>query len=228
MIEVECAAGPELDLVGVASHPAQIKGLYQILGEFCHLFRNKLNCMRLSLYLAKRQAAPGSAERWADLEAKYRDVEQFLDQLQLICRPMPLTPITLELGRYLEERRPTWERWLKEGGRRLILVPPVPESVAIFDPNRLIQALDALMAWRAGEGRAGSLIRLTWQTREGQTQLDWEEPEGPGPSLVWSSNSLALPIAVRIMTAHGGSLELSESLGLRMCLRWPVPGGPCP
>src|SRR5689334_2037426 len=101
-MESELASGLELDLIGVAAHPARIKGLHHILSEFCHLFRNKLNCMRLSLYLAKRQAPPDMVTRWAELEARYREVEQFLDQLQLICRPMPLKPMSLDLGQFLE------------------------------------------------------------------------------------------------------------------------------
>src|SRR4051794_23741478 len=162
-MESEIASGLALDLVGVATHPARIKGLHHILSEFCHLFRNKLNCMRLSLYLAKRHASPEMVARWAELEARYREVEHFLEQLQLICRPMPLKPIALDLGRFLEEHRAIWERWLSVGHRRLALVPPISESVCSFDPNRMAQALDALMTWRAGEGKPGSVVRISWR-----------------------------------------------------------------
>src|SRR5438105_1985449 len=47
MVEAEVVEGQSSALVAVASDPARIGSLYQILGEYCHRFRNQLNGLEL-------------------------------------------------------------------------------------------------------------------------------------------------------------------------------------
>jgi hypothetical protein len=212
-------------LLGIASDPSRIDTLHRILDRYFHRFRNRLNSMKLSLYLAKKQAAEGDIARWAELEARYRVIEQFLDQVQTLCRPIHLNPIRESLGKLLEERLPAWVQWHVDRGRRLEVTRPDGPAVGSFDPSRLGQAVDALVAWRAEVGDPETPAHLSWWEDGGSLHLSWAESGSGRPAHGAPSHrcsSLALPLLARVVTAHGGTLDISEREGLRFLLRWPA------
>ena len=212
--------------VDTAGDPNRVGRLYEVLREYCHTFRNHLNGLRLSLYLARRPAEGEQVSRWDDLERESRRIEALLDQVQEICKPMPLHPIRYALGAALEERGPTWVEWLSAAGRPLDWDRPVDPALGWFDPTRLIRALDALAAWRAEAGEPGTPVRLGWRRDDDWLEVEWSEPnstrlEPPN----WAANqpiSLALPLIARVMTAHDGKLTVHRDRGVRFVLRWPV------
>jgi hypothetical protein len=212
-------------LLAIVNDPARIGALYDVLREYCHQSRNFLNSLKLSLYLAKRSACPASVCAWDKLEQEYRDVEMFLERLQLICRPMPLTPMTSALCHVLEERRAAWTHWLSSRGRTLELVAPKAAVTGRFDPARLTQGLDALAAWRARGGEPGTTVRLEWRARGEEFVLNWDEPGGtiiePEAGIRHRPDCLALPLMARIIAAHGGKLAIAYQHGLQVRLRWP-------
>jgi hypothetical protein len=215
-------------LLRVAADPESLDSLHGLLGGFCHKCRNALNGLKLSLYLAKRLSHPEALAQLKELESHYDSLERLFDRLQLICRPMAITPITLPLGLLIEERRGTWDEWMARRGRRLLVSSPGEAVIGEFDPNRLTQGLDALVAWRAGDGAPGEPARLRWRLQNQQFQLDWVERSAQGldldsaPGGLDLSESLALPLLARVISAHGGHLDLTVRDGLRIGLRWPV------
>jgi hypothetical protein len=202
-------------LLPVAGDPREVARLYGLLREFCHTFRNRLNCLKLSLYLAERQARGG--ETFTELTRRYSDVEQFVDRVQAICRPLRLLPMRVSMGTVLEERRAAWTAWLSARSRSLEWGPPPEDPPTILDGVQLAHALDSLVAWRAQQGREGDPVRLGWRTISGELSLVWEERGltalRPAPGSV---PNLALPLLARVVSAHGGRVLVSDQDGFRI------------
>jgi hypothetical protein len=212
-------------LLPIASDAESIGRLYGVVGEFCHVLRNRLNCLKLGLYLAQRpDVGPAALD---ETTRYYREIELFVERIQAICRPMRLTRVAVPLGQVLAERRSAWADWLAPRGRVLQWSPPHQESPASLDPGLLAYGLDALVSWRAEAGRAGSAVRLAWRQVAGEVRLSWEEPaeDPPAPSSD-RAPSLALPLMARILAAHDGNLELREGDGFALEMTLPVPFNP--
>jgi hypothetical protein len=214
-------------LLVIAADPTRVGSLHHILGGYCHQFRNRLHSLKFCMYLANRSesARAPHKEPWTELESKYLELEQFVEHLQTICRPMRLSPIRFSLGAVLEERREVWSQWLDVRKRTLEIIAPESAVIGCFDPSRLTHALDALVAWRAEVGQAGTPVRVEWGSENDQLLLNWDEPgELSLESVSFSSDrpiSLALPMMARVAAAHGGSLMIVLQNHLRFSLRWP-------
>jgi hypothetical protein len=129
----------------------------------------------------------------------------------------------------IEERRAGWSEALAARRRRLELAPPPLPPVGDFDPARLGQAFDDLVAWRAGAGAPGSALRLAWGVQGGSFVVRWDEPAGsgpgpgPGPDDGLGAQAVrVVPLLTRIMTLHGGSVEATARDGWQLTLRWPL------
>jgi hypothetical protein len=212
-------------LLPIAADAETLDRLYGLLGEFCHVLRNRLNCLKLGLYLAQRpDAGPWALEETA---RHYQEVEQFVERLQAVCRPMRLTPVAVPLGEVLEERHGAWTEWLAARGRDLDWSPPQAEAPSSLDAGLLAYALDGLVAWRAESGRPGTPVRLAWRQAADSVRLTWEESDAgqdePSPD---RAPSLALPLLARVASAHAGGLELPDGPGFRLTLRLPAPFEP--
>jgi hypothetical protein len=202
-------------LLPVAGDPREIACLYSLLREFCHTFRNRLNGLKLGLYLAECKSTTGGP--FAELTRRYAEVEQFVDRVQAICRPLRLTPMPLTLGTILAERRASWTDCLAARGRTLEFAPPREESRAVLDGVLLAHALDSLVAWRAEEGGEDEPVRLAWHSGSGQIDLTWDEPRTrPCRPRRDSVPTLALPLLARVASAHGGHLVVSDDDGFRV------------
>ena len=111
----------------------------------------------------------------------------------------------------------------------------------MFDPMRLTQGLDDLVAWRAALGNPTLDLRVEWSVVDGEYRVFWDEPPARAAaarpattaSTTWESQILdafAVPLLTRIMASHGGSLETDESPseGWRLTMRWPLDARPTP
>ena len=209
----------------VAADDGRSKELSQTLRVFFHDARNRLNSLKIGLYLARRAASMTGAI-WDELDQSYRGLEQLVDRLQTICRSVELAPISGDIGNWLEERRSSWTSRLGTTGRRLDWAPPAMPAIGYFDPRRLIEGLDALVGWRAGEGGHDGPVLLTWRRVDDHFHLEWSEeglrPDEPLEGRDGRSVSMALPLLASIMTAHGGSLSVSSRGGLVVRMTWPT------
>jgi hypothetical protein len=211
--------------------PGRIGALHAILGPFCHQSRNVLNCLKMSLYLSRRDEARGPSRPWAEVERRYGEVEQLYDRLQTICRPLTLACVRMPLGLLLEDRRAAWTACFAAHERKLELIGPSDPDAGDYDPNSLGQALDALVTWRAGEGEPGDAACLRWWTQGGHFHLEWTESEAHqagverrGTGVARRSDPtdpLVLPLLGRVILAHGGEIELVRPSGRHVRLSWP-------
>jgi hypothetical protein len=219
-----------ITLFRIASNPDMVQALHEVLGGFCHQCRNLLNSLRLSLYLANRDANASKLPQWPDLEGQYRSVEQLVDRLQAICRPMSLSLIRAPLSLVMRDREAAWTLAMSERDRSLQLVPPEGPDVGDFDPIRLADSLDAFVRWRAEVGEPAGQATLRWGVVDDWFELEWIEPtaETLQPAEVPSSgiDPLALPLLARVISAHGGTLSLQTCDGLHLGARWPLVARP--
>lgn len=213
-------------LLAIACDPTLRQSVYLRLGEYCHQCRNRLNSMKLSLYLAQRASSESHGGRWEAIEGHYRELEARIERIQTICRPMVLSPVTVGLDLLVEDRRGDWAALLADRGGELDCVAPSERAVASLDVDRFGSALDALAAWRAGAISPGTTTRLRWRVEAGRAHLTWEEdrprmkfslPPDHGPDRTWT-----LPFLARVISAHEGDLLLRDGDGWRIDLSWPA------
>lgn len=229
----EPGASDELDrsLLKVAADPRQVGGLHSILGDFCHQFRNRLHSVNICIYLFSRAQQGQASGNWLDLVGRYRELERLFEQVHTFCRPARLGLIRFALGGIFEERKATWTAWLGKTGGTLALEPPQDEAVGRFDPTRLTEALDGLVAWRArsGVGCDGLEVTIAWGLRDDRLFITFNErserPRQAGEPATEQVISLALPVAARVVADHGGRLELEPGDDFKVRMSWPREAG---
>jgi hypothetical protein len=211
-------------LLEIAADPAAVADLYRVLRPFSHEFRNRLNSLNLARYLAGAGLRSESREPWRQVDVSYRALLKLIDHVQLIAKPLQLAPIRCFLDDLIQERMPAWSQWLADHNRHLKLLAPADPVSGFFDPARFTQGLDALVAWRAEEGKPGGSVHLSWHAQDSELVLDWYEPGRPAPAVLGRGDgpvSLALPVMARVVADHGGTLKTSSRRGLRFTLTWP-------
>ncbi len=212
-------------LAMVIANPDDSESLHKLLGTYCHQSRNLLHTMKLSLFLAQRSSPSAESEKWGALERDYLAVEHFFDRLQVVCRPMAVSPVRMSLSLLIEDRLDDWSKWFAGRGRCLEVIAPDGPAVGDYDPARMAQGLDAFVAWRVDSGRGGESATLRWGVDDRHFHLEWNEPDADGRDLpeerLHPPERLALPLLTRVMSAHAGALEFAVQDGLRLRLRWP-------
>jgi hypothetical protein len=214
-------------LAVVARDPNATAALYQAIGEYCHVVRNRLHCLRIGLYLERMEAPPEQEPEWHHLEQRYFEVEQFIHQLQTLLRPLEVEPVHASLDALLAQLSPRWTGVLNARGIQMHCSPPNKEAWGMFDSQRLAESFDALAAWRAEQCAHGATVRVTWNDDGSFLHVSWHEiavgSEIATPSCerAQSPVSLVLPTVVKVMAAHGGDVHFDASRGWRVDLQWP-------
>lgn len=213
-------------LLRIAHDPELRRTLHERLGDYCHRCRNQLNSLKLSLYLAIKQTPAARASLWTEIDRCYQELESRVDQIQTLCRPMTLSRVTLGLDLLIEDRREQWSHVMISQGRTLEFVAPAERAVASFDVQRMGQALDSLVAWRAGEGASSLPVRMRWWAEAGFAHLVWEEPLESTTRLPESraesrSRTWALPLIARVAEAHEGDCRVQDDQPWRIEISWP-------
>ena len=202
------------------------KSLEQTLGDYCHQSRNRLNSLKLGIYLAKKQASCGDETRWQYLEVNYQAVETQIDRLQMICRPMSLALVKIGLGLLFDDRYERWSALMRAAGHAIEFVRPDGPNLTRFDVDRLGMALDALVAWRAEQGTQGTLVQVKWWVHAGEARIIWSEQtanDSPRePAIGGNSPEWTLPILIRVVGEHGGRLKVAEHPHWHLTISWPT------
>jgi len=216
-------------LCRIVDDPARIESLHDILGPFCHESRNILNSLKMSLYLAQRDAGERGSKALKDVEAYCVEIEELYDRLQLICRPISLTCVRMSLGLLIDDRRRSWSDRFEVRRRTLEIAAPRRTDVGHYDPNLLGRALDAFVLWRAERGQPDQTARLSWSIKGGAFVLDWFESGSGTESMevsqlgdpLHNQGSFALPFLARVVVAHGGTIQHLKDSGIHVRLSWP-------
>lgn len=218
-------------LVRIAASPDQAGYLHSVLGDYCHQSRNILHSLKMRLYLTRNRAEPSPT--WQDADDRYQSLERTFERLQSICQPINCHHVCLPFGLLVEDRRRGWESTLARGGVRLVLDSPNTNRPVRFDPSRLGQALDEIVAWRSVVATGGEL-RLAWYHDVDGTEVRWENAPGGGieaatPPLPHCKSAaaedatrgaMAVAYLGRLMSLAGGDLTTVGS-PWSLVLRWP-------
>ena len=206
----------------VLSDSTRFDALGSLFGAYCHAARNRLHTLQFCLVAAS--GADRDREPWAKLERLSREVSLVVTRLHELCRPMSLDTIPMPLGLLIQERVEEWRT--RFAARDLILdLRPVghgtPSELAL-DPNRLGQALDGLVNWRAQVCPPGTTTLLGWQVGAGRPTLEWRELSRASHSVDGCERGF-LPLAYLggVVARHGASLGLDESSGFHVRITWP-------
>ena len=213
-------------LLRIARDPEVGLRVYEHLRDYCHQCRNRLNSLKLSIYLAIRQSPSNSAEPWLETERHYRALEYQVEQIQRLCRPMVLSRVTLGLDLLIDDRRDAWTQQMVAWGKNLEIIAPEQRAVASFDVDCLGRALDAVVAWRASTRSDVRSAKMRWCVEDEVITLTWEEPSwvpseddhATSPEgVAWT-----LPLLARVAIAHGGDYRIDTEGGWFLELSWPT------
>jgi nitrogen-specific signal transduction histidine kinase len=212
-------------LLWIAQDPDLRRSIYERLGGYCHQCRNRLNSLKLSLYLAMKQSLDTGEAYWAAIENEYQDLERSVDRIQVFCKPPTSSRVTLDLELLFENRRDAWTRVFMKEARTLEYDPPASPAIASFDVDQIGQALDSLVEWRAGEATSRGPARLRWWLEAGNAHVVWEESRAKmshsGAVPAHDGATWSLPLLTRVVKAHGGDLSVTAKNGWKVELSWP-------
>jgi hypothetical protein len=212
-------------LLRIAYDPDLRQKIYERLGEYCHQCRNRLNSLKLGLYLVARQPSGSTSSVWKEIERLYVQLERRVIQIQTLCRPMSLSRVTLGIDLLIHDRQEAWTQLMESNGKTLDFVAPAERAIASFDVERLGQAMDSVIAWRALERDSGGSARLRWWVEAGYAHVAWEESISGVKCEVSNhrdqGDSWALPMLARIALAHGGDYRVQDDRDWKLEVSWP-------
>jgi hypothetical protein len=225
MIETAPDSDLASQLLRIAYDSDLRRTLYERLGDYCHQCRNRLNGLKLGLYLASKQSSVTTSSTWSEVESLYERLERRVDQIQTLCRPMTLSRVTLGIDLLVQDRLEGWTRLMESNDRTLEIVAPVERAIASFDVERMGQVLDMLVAWRASESEWTDSARLQWWVDSSSAHISWEESRSGAPAEVAPGRvaevNWTLPLLARVALAHGGDYRLKEDKDWTLVISWP-------
>lgn len=202
----------------LGNDPSPAMDLPGLIGDFCHLLRNRLNSLQMGLYIARRGTIPADREVWDELDRHYREAERVLDLFQTICRPIPLTPIPIDLEMVLKEFHSRWATRFEERGARIEIIIDDSDGPSRLDPSRLVKGLDSLASWRIEDAGRGVRLTLVGRVRQGTSRVEWIER---GSKRIDGAGGLPLATLASVAAAHGGTLKREDRDGWRVLVQWP-------
>jgi len=217
--------GPSGCLWTLIGDADQLGRLDRLLDRYCHRLRNRLNSLKLSLYLTRKLGCPNN-EPLHQAEASYRSIEQMIEALRRLVGPIKLAPHELSLHEWVAERRRRWAKTLQARDIHLEVVGPSHPIRSRCDPTALGDAWDALIAFWAVVAPHGADLTLHYDVRDERVQFDWTSAT-PGPWFAipdGQADPLVLPMLLAILKAHGGALDLAGGPNdpLSLSASWPV------
>lgn len=222
----------------------RLAALGQMAGQVAHEIRNPLNAISLSLRSLRHHLEGtgdvASTAAWdgyldttqSELQRLNRIVEDFLQ----VSRFPPIQRRTIDLKAWLTEIVALYARPAQEAGITIdASLPPTPLSFAL-DPDQIRQALgnlilnaiqasprESMIKVKVETGRRGVAIDIT-DHGTGMAAEELERVFEPYYTTRADGSGLGLPIALRIVEDHGGSLQMESRTGrgttARVFLPW--------
>ena len=211
----------------------RLAALGQMAGQVAHEIRNPLNAISLSLQNLRRQlqdgADAGPAAEWegyldttqSELLRLNRIVEDYLS----VSRFPPIHRQDVDLSAWLAEIVALYAEPAQEAGITVQLtVPPQPLRF-LLDPDQMRQALGNLMLNAIQASPPDTPIKVTLRPERRGVVMEVED-RGAGIAtddlervfeLYYTTrpagSGLGLPIALRIIEDHGGTLQIKSGPG---------------
>ncbi len=208
---------------------ASLRGeIYGKIGEYCHQCRNRLNSLKLGLYLVKQLAASENIGCWSEVDHHYSELESRLEHLQRLCRPLALSRIRIDLDLLIADRRKSWTQLWVAADRRLRFEIPIRPVVASLDVDRMGQALDGIIAWRARAAAGGVDTEVRWWIESGDVHLSWAEQHSDHSRESSGEDRWPLAWLIRVVAEHEGQTTVREEDGWTIEICWPSATAPCP
>ena len=205
-------------LCRVAIDPVRVESMHGLVGDFCHLIRNRLNSLQIGLYLARGSDPTPDPAVWDPLSVSYRDAEKVVELFQTVCRPMALQTIRIGLDVLLADFLTRWEP--RFAAVEVVVKPMkvVTSEPSRVDPTRFSQAFEALAAWRLRSAAPGATLRLEGHSERGRSRIEWHETGTSGGA---DGGALPLGVVARVASAHGGTFATEDRDGWRVVIEWP-------
>lgn len=197
------------------------EAVHATLGEFFHELRNRLNSLTLSIYLGERSFEGVASEQFSELNRITKDLIQFVESFQNICRPIRLKRVELPLCAFLSESASRWSSLWQERGGQLAVEEIRRPVMWEYDLTRWSQALDDFIVWRAQAVR-GCHAKLSCRADGDRVTIHWREQggerhEAPAAARPVSDHlELSLPYLLRVARAHGGNWVINKDQGFRL------------
>ncbi len=222
MLEVAATSDLLQLLIEIHDKPTTLEVLQRFLDRYLHQARNRLNTIRLALYMARRNLGR-DASSLTPMETAYHELQHFLESFQRFSLPIELTPVQGSLERFLGERVE------EHNAHRDVLVHPTPQVLFTcnpserrrsFDPNRLGPAFLEYLTFKVtATPRLDSLV-IEAEDRGKSLHLSATEVF-VGSSNAHSEPNLSLPWFARVVSAHGATFEHRPGNDLAWCVNWP-------
>jgi signal transduction histidine kinase len=208
-----------------------------LLAAFAHEMRNALGPVRTATYLLRASTTDAQAQWALDLiDRQVQAITASIDELADLARfargPLELDSQPMAFGDVLDGAASACATALSERRQTLEWSRPATAVAVHGDPQRLTQALSAVLRATSRAAQAGSPIRIAVErdatavttaiggTAEAPIELTSQPEDDLGQSRVQPSANVGLTLAQEILARHGGSLTATGRS--RFAIRLPV------
>ncbi|MDA8443510.1 sensor histidine kinase [Paracidovorax valerianellae] len=214
----------------------RLTALGRMTASVAHEIRNPIAAMRLKAENALAAPPARHADALAAIVTQIDRLEGLVQSLLSLVQPLNLSPVTVPLGPWLQERLDTARPAAQARGVRLALQGDAAAE-ARFDPVHAARAIDNLLDNAVRHAPAGGQAVLSVQVDAARALCTLEvEDDGPGvPEDLQAQlfepfatgradgNGLGLALAREVALAHGGDLHYAprEGGGARFILELP-------
>jgi signal transduction histidine kinase len=212
---------------GELAHREQLAALGSFASAIAHDLRTPLSSISLSLQaLAEKRAVLGADAELVDIATEETQrLESWVRELVDSSRPIHLQPHAMDPGPIIATVARSHERVAAQAGVQL-RVEAAPELPWILgEPSQLERALDNLVGNAISVAPRGSDVKIEARALAAGVRIDVVD-RGPGIAAAdherifepfftrrAGGTGLGLATARRIVTAHGGSIEVDSAIG---------------
>jgi signal transduction histidine kinase len=218
----------------------RLSALGGVAAAFAHEVRNPLNAVSMGLQRLRAEFAAEPAEEYARfvdlIQGEVRRLNAIVEQFLSLARPLPLQPAPFAVDTLLRELAALVDGQSRDTGIALTLALPRELPPLVADRDHVKQVLLNLVLNAVQAMSGGGTLTLGAGTGGGEMVLTVADT-GPGMSAEVRARvfdpyfttrpdglGLGLPIARRIVEAHGGTigLETAPGAGARFMVRLPL------